>query len=139
MALRAGRGGAGTGRHLAQDRPRILLERRLAQLDVHSRPLMAGFDIVGRRLDLHRRTDPAGRRIPAPPWSASEVCRLGPKRHTTRPPGALTGAVAHATYARAMAECWWRGASATTILWQALRSAGRAELGSPLGFAGLPS
>src|SRR6266498_5115516 len=90
MGLRAGRGGAGTGRHLAQNQPRIVLEGHLAQLDVPSRPLMAGFDIVGRRLDLHRRTGPACKWIPAPPWLASEGCSPRPRRHTTRPPGALT-------------------------------------------------
>src|SRR5438094_8095826 len=91
MALRAGRGGAGTGRHLATHRRGVVLEGRLAHLAVPSRPLVAGFYIVGRRLDQRRRTDPPGGRIPAPPWSAIEVCGPRPRHHTTEPSDALTG------------------------------------------------
>jgi len=47
MALRAGRGWARAGRHLAAQRPLVVLERRLAQLDVPRRPLLAGVDAVG--------------------------------------------------------------------------------------------
>ena len=67
MALRAGRGRAGAGRHLAPGRPWVVLDGRLAQLDVPRRPLLAGVDAVGRRLDLHRRTGRARGQIPAPP------------------------------------------------------------------------
>src|SRR6266480_4839325 len=67
VALRARRGGPGAGRHLAPVRRLVVLEGRLAQLDVPSRPLVAGVDSVGRRLDLHRRPGRAGGQIRTSP------------------------------------------------------------------------
>src|ERR1035441_3983773 len=90
MALRAGRGGTGAGCQLASARPWVVLEGCLAQPDLPGRPVMAGFDAVGRRLDLHRRTGRARGRVPEPSRSASEAGGPGPGRHTTRSPGTLT-------------------------------------------------
>jgi hypothetical protein len=64
VALRAGRGRAGAGPHLAQEGPRVV--RCLAQLDIPRRSIVARFHAVGRRLELHRRTRWTRGPIPAP-------------------------------------------------------------------------
>jgi len=66
LALRAGPGWAGAGCSLAREQPLVVLEGRLAQLDVPRRPLVAGVDAMGRRLDLHRRPGRAGGQVAAP-------------------------------------------------------------------------
>ena len=63
--------GSPAGRHLAEAQPFVILERHLAQPDVPRRPLVAGVDAVGRRLDLHRRSGRARGKLRAPSPSAS--------------------------------------------------------------------
>ncbi len=73
-----------------QNESRSFWQGILAETDVPRRPLVAGFDAVGRRLDLHRRTGRPSRQIPAPPRSAGKADSPRPGRHATRPPGAVT-------------------------------------------------
>src|SRR5215472_15138103 len=90
MALRAGRGGTGAGGQLAPKRRLVVLEGCLAQLDVPRRPLLAGVNAVGRRLDLRRRASWARGRVPAPPRAAGQIRGPRPGRCTAWSRGEVT-------------------------------------------------
>src|SRR5258707_13466750 len=79
-------GGPGAGRHLAPVRRWVVLEGRLAQLDVPSRPLVAGVDAVGRRLELHRRASPGRKKISWPPLTPKPRRRGRPRTPRNPPP-----------------------------------------------------
>ena len=76
------------GRHLAQEGLRVV--RCLAQLDIPRRSIVARFHAVGRRLELYRRTRWTRGPIPAPRSPPGQAGRPRPRRHATRPPGAVT-------------------------------------------------